>query len=201
VIRRVVKRSSDNVDGSSSDKRTGYQSADNLTLGTSEGDSKAAGDRARRRRLSNEGGSDGKYVKSSVEGNGGSGSGRGLTESDVSDCSRSGEYTETHILPTTESSNGLDDVVSAGDLQNVRTHSWLGITRYDDRSLGLIFGARRTTPWPPDDLYGGSVAGVVDIGKGPVVGSLGSCGGAAAAAAGVIFFGSLAFPCWSYLER
>lgn len=197
VVRRVVERRRDDVDGPGRDERPGHQAADDLALGPGERDGEAVGDGAGRRRLGDEGGGDGEYVEAAVEGDSGPRGGGGLPEGDVGDGAGAGEDAEAHVLAAAEPGNGLDDVVPARDLQDVRAHSRLGVPGYDNGWLGLVLGARGAAPGPPHDLYGGSVAGLVGIGRGLVAAvrplGRGSGGGAAAAAAGVIVFGGLAF--------
>jgi hypothetical protein len=127
-----------------------------------------------------------------VEGDCGAGSGGGLAEGDVGDGSGAGEDADAHVLAAAEAGNGLDDVVSAGNLENVGTHDGLRVAGDEDRRLGLVFGSRWAAPRPPNHLDGGSVSAF-----GGESGLLGlarrrsGVSGSTAASAAVFIFGGL----------
>jgi hypothetical protein len=93
-----------------------------------------------------------------VEDDCGTGSGGGLAEGDVGDGSRAGEDADAHVLAAAEAGNGLDDVVSAGNLENVGAHGGLRVAGDEDRRLGLVLGSRWAAPRPPNHLDGGSIS-------------------------------------------
>lgn len=187
MIGRVVERRGDDVNSTSSHERPGDESSDDLALRTCQRDGEAVGDRTRRRRLREEGGGDREDVESAVEGNSSSRSSGRLTQSDVGDGSGAGEDNEADVLAAAESRDGVDDVASAGDFQNVRAHGGLRIPGYDDGRFGLVLGAGRAASGPPDDFNRGAVAsgGVVGVRNERL-----GCG-AATGAASVFFLGSL----------
>lgn len=197
VVGRVVERSRDYVDGAGGEEGAGHEAANDLALGAGQRDSEGAVGESRgtgRRRLREESGGDGENVEAAVEGDGGAGGGGRLAEGDVGDGTRAGEDAEAHVLSPAEPGDGVDDVVSAGDFEDVWAHGGLSVAGDDDGGLGLVLGARGTAPWPPDDLDGGAVSlgGVwAGIGGGGLLGG----GGV------VTLLGGLAFGAGDYLER
>lgn len=187
MIGRVVERRGDDVNSTGSHERPGDEPSDDLALRTCQRDGEAVGDRTRRRRLREEGGRDREDVESAVEGNSSSRSSGRLTQSDVGDGSGAGEDDEADVLAAAESRDGVDDVASAGDFQNVRAHGGLRVPGYDDGWFGLVLGAGRAASGPPDDFNRGAVAsgGVVGVRNERL-----GCG-AATGAASVFFLGSL----------
>lgn len=199
MIRRIVKRSADYINGPSGNKRSGDRTADDLALRPSQRDRETARYRIRRRRLGKKSRTDGEDIKSAMESNS-STRGRGrLTERDVRDGTGTGEQGEAHISPATEPCNSLDNIVPTRDFENVGTHDGLGIARNDDGRFGFVLGARRATPRPPNDFNASSIARKIRIFgslmRSWVGGGGGGCGRgcAAAAAARIVFLGGLAF--------
>lgn len=162
VVRGVVERRGYHEHRPRGDQRAGDESSDDLPLRPGERDGKAVGNR--RRLLREEGGGDGEYVEAAVESNGSAGGGGGLTKRDVGDGSGAGEDADAHVLAAAELRDGIDDVVSSGNFENVGAHSGFGVSGYDNGWLGLVFGTRRTTSRTPHDLNGGAVAPAGGVG-------------------------------------
>lgn len=94
-----------------------------------------------------------------MKSDGGAGGGGGLTEGDVSDGAGAGEDTKPGVLTAAETRDGVDDVTSTGDFENVGTHGGLGLAGNDDGRLGLILGARWAASGPANDFNGSAVGG------------------------------------------
>lgn len=171
MIRRVVERRGDHEHRSGGHESAGDESSDDLALRSGEGDGKAVwtcGGLLRK-----EGGGDGEDIETAVKSNSSARSCRRLTESDVSDGSRTGKDADSHVLATTELRDGFDDVVSSRDFENVGTHNGFGVSGNDNGWFGLVLGSGWATPGTPDDLYGSTIAG---RGFGLVVGVRGGGG-------------------------
>lgn len=134
-----------------------------------------------------------------MEGYGRSGGSGGLTQGNVSDRSGASEDAEPHVLAATKAGYCFDDVVSAGDFENVGRHGRIRLAGNEYWRLRPVFGARWAAPRPPDHFNGGSVTGIVFRGSFRLLSmnlsllmSGGSgCGRATAAAAFVVFGGLL----------
>jgi hypothetical protein len=122
----------------------------------------------------------------------GTGSGGGLAGGDVGDGSRAGEDADAHVLAAAEAGNGLGDVVSAGNLENVGAHGGLRVAGDEDWRLGLVLGSRWAAPRPPNHLDGGSISAF--RGESGLLGLArrrGGVNGSTAASAAVLIFRGL----------
>lgn len=95
---------------------------------------------------------DPKNVEPPVERDGGPRSRGGLTEGNAGDGARLGEHADTDVLAPAEVGDGLHDVVSAGDFENVRAHAGFWLAGDINRRLGLVLGARGSAPRAADDF-------------------------------------------------
>lgn len=141
MIRRAVQTRGDDVDGSGGDKRTGDESADDLSLRSGERDGEGGGDGRRE-----ESGGEGEEVELAVESDGGAGSrGARLAERDVGDGAGAAEETEADASLAAEAVDGGDDVVSGGDLEDVRAHGRL--QGEVDRRFRFVFRTLGSATW------------------------------------------------------
>ncbi|GMN40122.1 hypothetical protein TIFTF001_009344 [Ficus carica] len=179
VVGGIVERGADDIDGTGGDKGTGDEAADDLALGAGEGDGEGAVGEGGGGGVGvgEEGGGDGEDVEAAVEGDGGAVGSGGLAEGDVGDGAGAGEDAEAHVLPPAEPGDGLDDVVSSGDFEDVGAHGGLGVAGDDDGGLGLVLGPRGPPPGPPDHLDGRAVSSAASwAGRVWVVGLVGGGG-------------------------